>query len=65
MNSADVRTPAATIIDARAEYRLGRVTAFVFAWNLFDKFALLDRFDNETASAEDPRMIALCVETRF
>jgi outer membrane receptor protein involved in Fe transport len=65
VNSAEVRIPAATILDARAEYRLGPVTAFAYARNLFDKFALLDRDDNQTASAEDPRMAAVGVEVRF
>jgi iron complex outermembrane receptor protein len=65
VNSADVRVPAATIVDARAEYRLGRVMVFAHARNLFDKFALVDRFDNVSASAEDPRMIGVGIETRF
>ena len=65
INSADVRIPAAMIADARAEYRLGGVTVFAYARNLFDKFALLDRFDNQSASAEDPRMVGVGIESRF
>ena len=65
INSDDVRLPSSTIVDARAEYRLGRVTAFAYARNLFDKFALLDRLDNLTASAEDPREVGIGLETRF
>jgi outer membrane receptor protein involved in Fe transport len=56
---------AATIIDARAEYRLGPVVAFVYARNLFDKFALIDRFENSSATAEDPRTVGVGIETRF
>src|SRR6266404_3065379 len=65
INSADVRVPGAMIVNVRAEYRLGRVTVFGYARNLFDRFALLDRFDNETASAEDPRMIGIGMEAPF
>ena len=65
VNSAEVRVPGALIVDTRAEYRLGRVTAFAYARNLFDKFALVDRFDNEAASAEDPRMVGVGLETQF
>jgi iron complex outermembrane receptor protein len=65
INSADVRVSPAMIVDARAEYRLGRITAFAYVRNVFDKFALLDRLDNETASAEDPRMVGVGIERRF
>jgi outer membrane receptor protein involved in Fe transport len=65
VNSTDVRVPAAMIVDVRAEYRLGRVTAFAYARNLFDRFALIDRNDDELASAEDPRMVGVGIEARF
>lgn len=65
VNSAAVRIEAATIVDARAEYRLGRFKAFAYARNLFNTFALVDRFADQSASAEDPRMIGVGVETGF
>jgi outer membrane receptor protein involved in Fe transport len=65
INSAQVRIPRALIFDARAEYRLGPVTAFVYARNLFNKFALFDRFDNITASVEDPRRVGAGIEASF
>jgi iron complex outermembrane receptor protein len=64
VSSGEVRVPPALIVDARAEYRLGRVTVFAYARNLFNKFALLDRLD-QTASAEDPRMVGAGVEMQF
>ncbi|HVM22110.1 MAG TPA: TonB-dependent receptor [Sphingomicrobium sp.] len=65
VNSADVRVPRAAIVNARAEYRIGQVTAFAYARNLFDRFALLDRNGNISASAEDPRMVGIGIESRF
>ena len=65
LNSDAVRVPASAIIDARAEYRLRRVTAFAYARNLFDKFALIDRFDNRSATADAPREAGVGIETHF
>ena len=53
-----------TIVDARVEYRLKQVTLFAYAHNLFDNFALIER-DEDSAIPEDPRMVAVGVETRF
>jgi outer membrane receptor protein involved in Fe transport len=55
---------AATIIDARAEYRLNRLTLFFFAHNLFDKFAFIES-DGFSAVPEDPRKLAAGIEARF
>lgn len=60
-----VRVPGSAIVDARAEYRVGRTTVFAYARNLFDSFALLDRVGDVSASADDPRMVGLGVEARF
>ncbi|QNM82707.1 TonB-dependent receptor [Sphingomonas sabuli] len=65
LNSQAVRVDAAAIVDARAEYRFRRVTAFVYARNLFDKFALLDRVANLRAVPEDPREFGIGLEARF
>jgi outer membrane receptor protein involved in Fe transport len=65
VNSDIVRVPGSAIVDVRAEYRMRRATLFAYARNLFDKFALLDRFDDQFASALDPRMVGVGVETRF
>jgi iron complex outermembrane recepter protein len=65
VNSPVVSIKPATVVDARAEYELGRVKAFAYARNLFDTFALIDRFDSESATAEDPREIGIGIERAF
>ncbi len=65
VNSADVRVSPAAIFDARAEYRLGRYSLFAYARNLFDKFALIERFPPDEATAEDPRMVGVGIEASF
>ena len=62
--SLDVRVGPATIIDLRAEYRMNRYSLFAYARNLFDSFALIERFPN-LATAEDPRMVGAGIEARF
>jgi outer membrane receptor protein involved in Fe transport len=61
------RVGPATIVDARAEYRLRQFTLFAYARNLFDTFALIERFPGppDEATAEDPRMIGVGLEARF
>ena len=54
----------ATVANARAEYRLKRVTLFAYARNLFDTFAFVER-DAGFAVLEDPREVAAGIETRF
>jgi len=65
INSDAVRVPGAAIVDARAEYIIGRVKAFAYVRNLFDKFAYLDRSGNLSAVAEAPREMGVGIETRF
>jgi len=65
VNNAAVRIGPSTIVDARAEYRLGRAKAFVYVRNLFNEFALLDRLTNVSGSAEDPRMVGIGLEAGF
>src|SRR5262249_42172854 len=38
-NSPALRVSGATFVDSRAEYALGRVTAFAYVRNVFDRFA--------------------------
>jgi len=58
----------ATIVDARVEYRLSRITLFAYARNLFDTFALIERYSappDPSAIPEDPRQVAVGLESRF
>jgi outer membrane receptor protein involved in Fe transport len=63
-NGAGTLVSPATIADARAEYRLHRVTLFAYARNLFDNFAFIER-DADFAVLEDPREVAVGIETHF
>ena len=63
-NRAGTLVPPATIANARAEFRLRRITLFAYATNLFDKFAFVER-DASFAVLEDPREVAAGIETRF
>ena len=63
-NRAGTLVPRSTIANARAEYRLRRITLFAYATNLFDKFAFVER-DTGFAVLEDPREVAAGIETRF
>lgn len=64
-NSAALRVGSATFVNARAEYRLDRVTLFGQVKNLFNTFRLVDRLGPGSAEAEDPRMFGLGVEARL
>ena len=65
VNSDLVRVPGAAVVRARAEYDIGRATAFAYARNLFDKFVYVDRTGNSSAVAEAPRELGIGIETRF
>jgi outer membrane receptor protein involved in Fe transport len=65
VNSPSARIAPATIVDARAEYQVGKVKVFAYARNLLNVFALIDRVGNVSGSAEDPRMVGVGVETGF
>lgn len=70
VNAPGVRVGHAAIINARAEYRLRGLTVFAYARNLFNKFALIERFPGppgaglDEATAEDPRMVGVGIEAR-
>ena len=65
VNSDLVRVPGAAVVSTRAEYAIGRATAFAYARNLFDKFVYVDRTGNSSAVAEAPRELGIGIETRF
>jgi outer membrane receptor protein involved in Fe transport len=65
VNSDLVRVPGAALVNARAEYAVGKATVFGYARNLFDKFVLIDRSGSDSAVAEAPREVGIGVETRF
>ena len=65
LNTPDVRIRPSAIVNARAEYRLKRLTLFAYARNLFDTFALVETDTHFSAIPEDPREVALGVEMRF
>ena len=71
-NTPEVRVGSATTVDARAEYRLDRVTIFAQVRNVFNALNMLDlgnphpvTGEPQLGEAEDPRMIAIGLETRF
>ena len=71
-NTPEVRVGSATTVDARAEYRLDRVTVFAQVRNVFSALNMLDLGDPHPVTgepqfgeAEDPRMIAVGLETHF
>ena len=63
-NTPAFRIGEATIVDARAEYRLRGITAFGYARNLFDRFALIER-NMRSGYAEDPREVGVGLEASF
>ena len=65
VNSDLVRVPGAALVNVRGEYVVGRATVFAYARNLFDKFVLIDRVGDDSATAEAPREVGIGVETRF
>lgn len=71
-NTPEIRVDSATTVDARAEYRLNRITIFAQVRNVFDALNMLDvgAPDPDTGKpqfgeAEDPRMAAVGLEARF
>jgi iron complex outermembrane receptor protein len=68
--SDDANTPAlaidgSTTVDARAAYEAGPFTAFVYARNLFDDFAVTQLYAPDFGTANDPREIGAGIELRF
>ena len=65
VNSDVVRIPGAALVNVRGEYAIGRATVFAYARNLFDRFVLIDRVGDDSATAEAPREVGIGLETRF
>lgn len=68
--SDDANTPTRridgyTVVNARAAYSVGRVTAFGYVRNLFDNFYLTHLFNPSLGTAGDPREFGLGLEARF
>lgn len=71
-NTPQIRVPSGTIVDARAEYQLGKVAVFAQVRNLFDTLSMRDLGDFDVITgeplfgeAEDPRMFGIGLEARF
>jgi len=64
-NSPALRINSGTTVNARAEYRLGRAVLFAQVRNLFDAFNLRVLATAESGEADDPRTIAVGLESRF
>ena len=65
-----MRIGPATLVDARAEWTVGRMTLFAYVRNILDTFRLQFLSDpptlpNALATAHDPRKVGLGLETRF
>jgi iron complex outermembrane receptor protein len=65
LETPGTRVDAAALFDARAEYRLARVSLFAYARNLFNKFVLIEQIGSDLATAEDPRMVGVGIESHF
>lgn len=68
--SDDANTPSRridgyTVVNARAAYTIGRVTAFGYVRNLFDNFYLTHLFSPTLGTAGDPREFGVGLEARF
>jgi outer membrane receptor protein involved in Fe transport len=60
------KVPSATIVDARLQLAVGRVSLFAQARNLFDVLGLTAVSNNGLfATAEDPRQVSVGIEGRF
>jgi outer membrane receptor protein involved in Fe transport len=64
-NSPSLRIDGGTNVDARAEYRIGRVSVFAQVRNVFDAFNMVDLGSTAFGEAEDPRIFAIGMESRF
>lgn len=64
-NSPELRIGRGTNVDARAEYAAGPVTIFGQVRNLFDALNLLSLGSPAAGEAEDPRTLAIGIESRF
>lgn len=64
-NSSNLKIARGTNVDARAEYRLGRVSIFAQVRNVFDTFNMIDLSTPTSGEAEDPRSISIGVESNL
>jgi outer membrane receptor protein involved in Fe transport len=64
-NSSNLRISGGTKVDARAAYRLGRISIFTQVRNVFDAFSMIDLSTATSGEAEDPRSIAVGLESSF
>lgn len=61
----DLRIDASTVVDARAAYSYGPLTAFAYARNLFDKHYLTYLFRPDFGAVGKPREAGIGLEARF
>lgn len=61
----DLRVGGMTTVNAKAAVEWGRVTAFVYARNLFDEFAMRQLFLPDLGVPNDPREIGFGLEAGF
>ena len=61
----DLRVGASTTVNARAAVEWGPVTAFAYARNLFDEFAMRHLSTPAVGVANDPREVGIGIEARF
>jgi iron complex outermembrane receptor protein len=64
-NSPEIRIGSGTNVDARAEYRVGPASVFAQVRNLFDALNMLSLGPSDYGEAEDQRLFAIGLESRF
>jgi iron complex outermembrane recepter protein len=64
-NTAALRIPGATFVDADVSRTMGPVTVTAYARNLLDRYALTYKFSTTAATARDPREYGLSLEVRL
>jgi outer membrane receptor protein involved in Fe transport len=62
---AELRVSGSTTVNARAALEWGPVTAFAYARNLFDKFAMRQLFTTTLGVPNDPREVGVGLEAGF
>ncbi|HVH49399.1 MAG TPA: TonB-dependent receptor [Sphingomicrobium sp.] len=64
-NSPELKIGSATNVDLRAQLRIGRISVFAQAKNLFDTFNLLSLSDADSGEAEGPRRLSIGLQSDF
>lgn len=64
-NSPNQRVSGTTLLDARAERRIGPFSLFAYGRNLFDRFYFTSVGPTSFATAGDPRELGFGIEGRF